>query len=241
MQSRVDVIVATGTPAYRALKQSTSTVPIVITVTTDPIRDGFAASLARPGGNFTGLSTGLAGFNPKFFELLKIAVPKLSRVAVLSSSFNPAHPPQIKELEAAARKLGMRVLQVNASAPDEIERGFAVMTRDHAEALIILGDAFFVQQIRQIAELALKHRLPSLYSAPEYAASGGFMGYGQNIVDNFRSAATFVDKILKGAKPGDLPFEQPTRFYLVINRKTAKALGIAIPQELLLRADKVIE
>jgi ABC-type uncharacterized transport system substrate-binding protein len=238
---KVDVIVATGTPAYRALKQSTSTIPIVITVTTDPVRDGFAASLARPGGNFTGLSNSIIDLMPKHIELLKTAVPKLSRVAVLSNPGNPAHPPQVKSLEAAARTLGIRVLQVNGGTPDEIERGFAVMARERADAVITLADTFFLQQMRQIAELALKHRLPSTHGALEYVEAGGFMTYGANFTDNFRLAAGYVDKILKGAKPGELPFEQPTRFYLMINRKTAKAIGLAIPQELLLRADRMIE
>jgi putative ABC transport system substrate-binding protein len=241
VQSRVDVIVATGGPVYSALQKVTRTIPIVATASPDAVGLGLAASLARPGGNFTGISTAISDFYPKFFELLNIAVPRLFRVAVLSSPFNPAHPPLVKNLEGEARKRGIRVLRVSAGAADEIERGFAVMTRDHADAVIILPDTFFVQQMRQIAALALDHRLPSTHWVLEYVDAGGFMSFGPNITDNFRLAAGYVDKILKGAKPADLPFEQPTLFYLVINRKTAKALGIAIPQELLLRADKVIE
>ena len=207
VQSNVDVIVATGTPAYSALQKVTRTVPIVATVSTDPVGYGLAASLARPGGNFTGISNAAADYYQKFIELLKIAVPKLSRVGVLSSPANETHLGLLKSVEAAGRKLGIGVLQINASAPDEIERGFAVMTRHHADAVIILPDTFFSQQMRQIAALALNHRLPSSYIVSEYAESGGFMSYGPNITDSFRVAASYVDKILKGAKPGDLPFD----------------------------------
>jgi len=241
VRSKPDVIVATGTPVYAALKQSTNTIPVVITVTPDPILDGFAASLARPGGNFTGLSAGNVDLYPKLIELIKVAVPKLSHVALLWNSNNPGHPARLKAMLAISQKAGIRALQVEARSADEIERGFALVSRERAQAVVILNDTFFVQQFRQIAALALKQRLPSLYGAVEYAESGGFMGYGQNVVDNFRGAATFVDKILKGAKPGELPFEQPMRLQLIINRKTAKAIGLAIPQELLLRADRIIE
>ncbi len=236
-----DVIVATGTPVYAALKQSVNAIPVVITVAADPIGDGFAASLARPGGNFTGLSTGNVELFPKQIELMKAAVPRLSHVAMLWNPNNPGHPVRLKAMLAISRNAGVRALQVEVRSADEIERGFALISRERAQAVVVLNDTFFVQQFRQIAALALKHRLPSMYGAVEYAEAGGFMGYGQNVVDNFRSAATFVDKILKGAKPGELPFEQPMRLQLVINRKTAKAIGLAIPQELLLRADRVIE
>ena len=241
IRSKPEVIVATGTPVYAALKQSTNTIPVVITVTADPVFDGFAASLARPGGNFTGLSTGNVELYPKQIELLKAAVPNLSHVALLWNPNNPGHPARLKAMLAISRKAGIKALQVEGRSADEIERGFAQISRDHAQAVVILNDTFFVQQFRQIATLALKHRLPSMLGAVEFAEAGGFMGYGQNVVDNFRSAATFVDKILKGAKPGELPFEQPMRLQLVINRGTAKAIGLAIPRELLLRADKVIE
>jgi ABC-type uncharacterized transport system substrate-binding protein len=241
LQAKVDVIVATGTPVYDALKRSAGSVPIVITVTADPIRDGYAKSMARPGGNFTGLSNAIVDLSPKQVELLKTALPKLSRVAVLSNPANLAHPPQVKSLKAAAQRLGIRVVEASGDTPEEVERAFAAMTRDHAEAVITLNDTFFLQQARQIAGLALKHQLPSIHGTPDYAASGGFMSYGPNFTDNFRLAAGYVDKILKGAKPAELPFEQPARFYLVINRKTAKTLGLAISQELLLRADRVIE
>jgi len=237
----VDVIVATGNPVYSALQKATRTTPIVVTVAADPVGEGFAASLARPGGNITGLATGNVELFPKHIELLKTAVPKLSRVAVLWNSGNEAHPSRLKQLQAVAQKAGIQALQVGARTAGEIESGFATMTREHAQAAIILNDTFFVQQLRQIAELSARHKLPSLFGAIEYAEAGGLMGYGQNVADNFPRAATYVDKILKGAKPGDLPVELPTRFELVVNLKTAKALGITIPQSVLLRADRVIE
>jgi putative ABC transport system substrate-binding protein len=241
VRSKPDVIVATGTPVYAALKQSTNTIPVVIAVSADPIGEGFAASLARPGGNFTGLSTGNVELYPKQVELMKAALPKLSHVALLWNPNNPGHPARLKAMVAISRKSGIRALQVEVRSPEEIERGFALVGREHAQAVVVLNDTFFVQQFRQIAELAVKYRLPSICGAVEYAEAGGFMGYGQNVVDNFRSAATFVDKILRGANPGELPFEQPMKLQLVINRRTARAIGLAIPQELLLRADRVIE
>jgi putative ABC transport system substrate-binding protein len=241
MRWNPEIIVATGTPVYAQLKRSASLTPVVITVTADPVLDGFAASLARPGGKFTGLSTGNVELYPKQIELMKAAVPKLSHVAVLWTGDNPGHVARLEAMLAVARKAGLRALAVEAQSPDAIERGFSRISRERAQAVVILNDTFFVQQFGQIAALALKHRLPSLYGAVEYAKAGGFMGYGQNVVDNFRRAATFVDKILKGAKPGELPFEQPMRLQLAINRRTAKAIGLALPRELLLRADKVIE
>jgi len=241
LQSKVDVIVATGTPVYYALQKAGTTLPIVITVTADPVGDGFAKSLAQPGGNFTGLSTGTFELFPKHVELLKIAVPKLSRVAVLWNPANDAHPARLKEMLSIARKVGLQTVAVEGRTAQDIEVGFATMTRERTEAAIILNDTFFIQQMRQIAELAARHKLPSIFGGTEYAEAGGFIGYGQNISDNFRRAASYVDKILKGAKPGDLPIEQPTKLSLVINRKTAKAIRLAIPQELVLRADRVIE
>jgi len=241
IQSKVDVIVAAGTPVYVALKQATRTIPVVITVTADPVLDGFAASLARPGGNFTGMSAAVVDLPPKYIQMLQTAVPKLSRVAVLSNPANPGHPPQLEGVKTFAQSAGIRVLPMDGATPGDIERAFAAMARERAGAVVILPDTFFAQQLRQVAELALKHRLPSLYAAPEYAASGGFMSYGPDFTDNFRRAASYVDRILKGAKAGDLPIEQPTLFHMAINRKTAKTIGITVPPELLLRADKVIE
>jgi ABC-type uncharacterized transport system substrate-binding protein len=238
---KMDVIVATGTGVFFALKHASRTVPVVITGHADPVSDGFAASLAHPGGNFTGLSTGNVELYPKWIELIKTAVPNLSRVAVLWNSNNPGHPERLNALLPVIRKAGIRALEVDGRSASEIERGFTQIRRQGAQAVVVLTDIFFAQQYRQIATLALKQGLPSLDGSVDYPEFGGLMGYGQSAADRFRRAASFVDKILKGAKPGELPFEQPMRLQLVINRKTAKAIGITIPQELLLRADKVIE
>jgi putative ABC transport system substrate-binding protein len=241
VQMKVDLIVATGVPVYRALQQVTRTIPIVITVAADPVGEGFAASLARPGGNITGTATGNVELYSKHIELLKIAVPKLSRIAVLWNPGNDAHLARLKKIQEIARDAGIQALGVGGRTADDIERGFATMARERAEALFVVNDTFFVQQLRQICELALKHRLPSIFGSTDYADAGGLIGYGQDGLGPYRRAATYVDKILKGAKPGDLPIEQPTRLSLVINRKTAKAIRLTIPQELLLRADRVIE
>jgi putative ABC transport system substrate-binding protein len=241
ISGKVDVIVATGTPVTLALRKATRTVPIVSTVSSDPAGDGSSASLARPGGNITGLSNFAPELSQKQVELLTACVPKLSRLAVLVNPSNAEHSGRLKLVESAARKVGMRVLAVHGGTPDEITSSFAAMARDRAEAVLILGDTFFLQQMRRIADLALKYRLPSVFLNPELVEAGGLMSYGPNFTDNFRRAASYVDKILKGAKPADLPIEQPTKFELVINLKTAKALGLTIPQSLLLRADQVIE
>ena len=238
---KVDVIVATGTPAYRALQHATTTIPVVITVTFDPVGDGFAASMARPGGNFTGLTLGAADLGPKLLELLKAATPKLSRVAVLVHPGNPAHPQRLVRIMSAAQKIRIQVVLAEAGTVPEIEREFAMMTKERANATIILADGFFLQESRIVAAQALKHRLPSISQLREYAEAGGLMSYGPNSVDNFRRAATYVDKILKGAKPGELPFEEPTRYHLLINRKTALSLSLTIPQALLGQADEVIQ
>ena len=238
---KVDVIVATGTPAYRALQHATTTIPVVITVTFDPVGDGFAASMARPGGNFTGLTLGAADLGPKLLELLKAATPKLSRVAVLVQPGNPAHPQRLVRIMSAAQKIRIQVVLAEAGTVPEIEREFAMMTKERANATIILADGFFLQESRIVAAQALKHRLPSISQLREYAEAGGLMSYGPNSVDNFRRAATYVDKILKGAKPGELPFEEPTRYHLLINRKTALSLSLTIPQALLGQADELIQ
>ena len=238
---KVDVIVATGTPTYRALQHASTTIPVVITVTFDPVGDGFAASMARPGGNFTGLTLGAADLGPKLLELLKAATPKLSRVAVLVQPGNPAHPQRLVRIMSAAQKIGIQVVLAEAGTVPEIEREFAMMTKERANASIVLADGFFLQESRPIAAQALKHRLPSISQLREYAEAGGLMSYGPNSVDNFRRAATYVDKILKGAKPGELPFEEPTRYHLLINRKTALSLSLTIPQALLGQADELIQ
>jgi len=241
VRSTVDVIVVTGGPATHALKQATAGIPIIVTIATDPVREGIAVSMAHPGGNFTGFSAFLDSLFPKHVEFLKVAVAKLSRVAVLSKAGNPNHPRLLKLVEDAAQTHGIQMLPVAANDVKDIEQGFSEMARQRAQAVIILGDSFFVQHFRTIAGFAVKHRIASIYSGREYPDAGGLMSYGPSFADNFRRAATYVDKILKGAKPGDLPFEQPTRLYLTINSKTGKAIGLTISSELLLRADNVIE
>jgi len=241
VRQKVDLILTLGSAASRAAQRATATIPIVVISSPDPVREGFAASLARPGGNLTGMSNGADDTVQKLVELLIAAAPKLNRVAVLINPANGAHASLLSGVQAAARKTGKLVLPVSVRAPDEIQSRFATMARERADALIILADAFFFQQRTQIAALALKHRLASIYALAGYAEAGGLMNYGSDNTDNFRRAGVFVDKLLKGAKPGELPFEQPVRYYLVINRKTAKALGLTIPQSLLISADKVIE
>jgi putative ABC transport system substrate-binding protein len=238
---KVDLIVATGTPVYRALQHATTTIPVVVTVTSDPVADGFAASMARPGGNITGLSVSAADLAPKLVELLKTAVSKLTRVAVLLQPENPAHPPQLARTMSASQKAGIHIVLAEAATPQDIEREFAIMKKEHARAVIVLPDPMFLQESRLIAAQSLKHRLPSASVIRDFVEAGVLMSYGPNAVDNFRRAAAYVDKILKGTSPGELPFEQPTRYYLVINRKTAIALGLTIPQALLRQADEVIQ
>ena len=240
VRQKVDLILSTGTAAIRAAQRATATIPIVATSTTDPVGSGFAASLARPGGNITGMATGSADTVQKLVELLTVTLPKMLRIAVLTTD-SSSHPPLLLRIQAAAKQTGKQVLPISVRTPAEIERGFATMTRERTDAFIILADSFLFSQRTQIAKLALKHRLPSINALAEYAEIGGLMSYGADINDNFRRAGIFVDKILKGAKPGDIPFEQPTRYYLVINRKTANALGVKISGELLTRADKIIE
>ncbi len=238
---KVDVIVAVGGRATQDAQQATRTIPIVMSVVIDPVGSGLVASLARPGGNVTGLTIMASDLIGKQLELLKEVVPKVSRVALLWNPANPGSAPQLRQAEAAARALGVRLQPLEARGPQEIDSAFAAMTRERAGALLILPDAIFGNQRRQIAELAAKRRLPSLLGVGEYAEAGGLMTYSANNLDLERRAATFVDKILKGAKPADLPVEQPAKFELVINLRTAKAIGLTIPQSLLRRADEVIQ
>lgn len=241
VRSKVNVIVATGSAAYRALQHAPASIPIVVTVTADPMIDGLAEGLARPGGNFTGLTDTAADLGPKQIELLMAVVPQLSRAGVLLNPDNVSHPVQMKRLMLAAQNVGVQVVLAEAGTVADIEPGFAALARERANAVILFGDTFFVQQLQQIAQAATKHRMPSMYTLHEYVETGGLMSYGADLVDNFRRAATSVDKILKGARPGDLPFEQAARYSLAINLKTAKVLGLAIPQTLLVRADEVIQ
>jgi putative ABC transport system substrate-binding protein len=241
VQLKVAVIVAAGTPAVQAVQKETTTIPIVMVTIGDPVGAGFVASLSRPGGNITGLSNIAGDVSSKYLELLRVAFPKLSRVTVLVNPGNPIHPNFLKNIQATAKTTGVNVSSHQASTASQIEAALVAMTRERAGALIVLPDTFFGAQARQIAELAVKNRLPTMFWSRGLAEAGGLMSYGQNNTEHFRRAATYVDKILKGTKPGDLPVEQPTTIELVVNLKAAKAMGLTIPQELLFRADKVIE
>jgi len=237
----VDVIVTATVPGIRAVQQATKTIPIVMAVVVDPVATGFVASLARPGGNITGLSMMAPELAGKWLELLKEAVPRVSRVAVLRNPTNPGAALSLSETEVAARALGVRLQLLEVRTPEELDGAFGAAARDRAGALIVLPDPMFHTHRTRIADLAAKSRLPAIYYARDYVEAGGFMAYGANIADMYRRAAYFVDRILKGARPADLPVEQPTKFELVINLKTAKALGLTIPQSILIRADHVIE
>ncbi len=241
---KVDVIVAGATPAALAAKQLTTTIPIVAAVMADPVRDGLVTSLARPGGNVTGLTFLAPGLVAKRLQLLKEAVPGVSRVAALwhSGAFGEHTMREtLNETEVAAQALGVQLQLLEASSPDDFDKAFSAMTRNRASALIVFPSAMFYTEHRRLVDLAAKHRLPVMYAFREAVDAGGLMAYGASIPDLIRRAATYVDKILKGAKPADLPVEQPTKFELVINLKTARGLGLTIPPSLLVRADEVIE
>ena len=238
---KAHVIVTVGGTATKAAQQVTKTTPIVMSVVIDPLGSGLVASLARPGGNVTGITVMASDIVGKQLELLKQAVPEVSRVALLWNPVNPGSAPQLREAEAAARALGLRLQAVEARDPQGIDSAFAAMTRERPGALVVLPDAIFGNQRKQIADLAAKARLPSICGIPEYGEAGGLIVYGANNLDLERRAAIFVDKILKGAKPADLPVEQPTTFELVINLRAAKAIGLTIPPSLLQRADHIID
>jgi putative ABC transport system substrate-binding protein len=238
---KVQVIVAVGGRASQVAQQATSTIPIIMSVVIDPLGAGLVSNLAHPQGNITGVSMMAPDLIGKQFEVLKQIVPKVTRVALLWNPANPSSVPQLRQAEVAARLVGLRLQSLEARSPQEIDSAFAAMTSERAGALVVLLDAILVNQRSQIAELAAKRRLPTVYAVREYAEAGGLVSYGSNPLELERYAAHFVDKILRGARPSDLPVEQPSKFELVINLKTAKALGLTIPPSLLLRADQVIE
>ena len=237
---KVNILVAQDAPAAHAAKNATSTIPIIMTNAADPVGTGLVTSLARPGGNITGLSDFNLGVITKRLELLKEVVAAASRIAVLLNPANPTNPLQLKDLEAVAPALRVTLISLQVKGPEDIEPAFNRMKKEHAAAIIIVGDPMFGAHRTRIVELATKSRLPAIWPRTEYVETGGLMSYGTNFNDLSRRAATYVDKILKGAKPADLPVEQPTKFELVINLKTAKQIGLTIPPNVLARADKVI-
>jgi putative ABC transport system substrate-binding protein len=243
VELKVDIIVAAATWAIRAAQKATTTIPIVMATNSDPVGNGFIQSLGRPGGNITGLSNLSVELSPKLVEILLSIAPKLSRMAVLINPTNGSHRAIFESLQAAAQRVNLESLRVEATTAQEIESAFIKMKRENAQAIVVAADPIFLQQRerRQIAELAAQYRLPTVFPFREHVEAGGLISYGQHLPDNYRRAATYVDKIIKGAKPADLPVEQTTKFEVVINRKTATALGLTIPPELLILATELIE
>jgi putative ABC transport system substrate-binding protein len=237
---KVDIVVAEGTPPARAAKQATTTIPIVMTVTGDPVAAGLVTNLARPGGNLTGASFFFLELGAKRLQLLKEAIPTLRRVAVVWNPSNAVQGPVVKQIETTAKTLGIDVQHIKIQAPADVGDALVRISQGRS-GLVVLEDAMINVCSTQIADVAVKHRLPTIFGLPAFAEAGGLMAYGPNRSELWRRAASFVDKILRGARPGELPVEQSTRFDLVINLKTAKALGLTIPQSVLLRADQAIE
>ena len=239
---KVDIIIAVGPPAARAAKEATVTIPIVMMQVGDPIGSGFVASLARPGGNITGLSSLAPELSGKRLELLKEIIPKLSRLAVFGTSTSPDNAQMLREVELAAKAFGVKLQYLDVLGPKDIETTFRAAVKGRADAILwqVAGGVASGSRT-EILDLAVKSRLPVIYSGQEYVVAGGLMTYGVNLDDLARRAATYVDKILKGAKPADLPVEQPTKFELIINLKAAKQIGLTIPPNVLVRADKVIK
>ena len=238
---KVDVIVAAATAGIQAAGRETKTIPIVMPVANDPVETGFVASLRRPGGNITGLALISSQLSGKRLELLRTVAPEVSRIAVLFNPTNPALPHQMREAEAAARALGVHLQFLEVRDLKDVDKALQIATTSRTHALVVLDDALLFTYRTAIVKLAAKNRLAAIYGFREFAEAGGLMAYAANLADMYRRAATYVDRILKGAKPAELPVEQPTKFELVINLKTAKALGLTIPPSLLARADEVIQ
>jgi putative ABC transport system substrate-binding protein len=237
---KVDVIVTAGPTATRPAKQATATIPIVMAFDSDPVGSGIVTSLARPGGNITGLSSVSAELNGKRLELLKETVPRLSRVAVFGTSNNPGNTQALTDIEVAARSFGVKLQYLDVVSSKDIETAFRAARKERADAVLVLNSPVFPSHRTQMAELAAKNRLPTISFSPAFVDGGGLMSYGVRTADLFRRAAVYVDKILKGTKPADLPVEQPVKFELIINLKAAKQIGLTIPPNVLARADKVI-
>ncbi|NQV85714.1 MAG: ABC transporter substrate-binding protein [Woeseiaceae bacterium] len=238
---KVDVLVTAGTATALAAQKATATIPLVCVLAGDPVGLGLVKTLARPGGNITGLTSINTELGSKLLDMLRTTVPKATRVAVLVNPANASSAVALKKIQAAAQRLGVRIQPVAASSLQQITDGFAAMARQNAEALIVPQEALFSQHLNKVAELAVTQRLPSICGYSRYAKAGGLMSYGQNGSDNYRRAATFVDKILKGANAGDIPIEQATRFELTVNARTAAVLGIEIPPSILVQASEIIE
>jgi putative ABC transport system substrate-binding protein len=239
--SKVDVIVTAGTPATLAVKKATPSIPLVMVAVGDPIGTGIVASLGQPGGNITGLSSIAPELEGKRLELLREIIPKLSHIAVLWNPVNPFHNASLKQAQAAAQTLRMKVQSVAVRTREDLDDAFASLLRERPGALLVLADRVFLHDRARLMNFAAANRLPGVYAYRELVEAGGLMSFGPSYADMHRRAATFVDKILKGAKPADLPVEQPTKFELVINLKSAKAIGLVVPPTLLARADEVIE
>ena len=238
---KVDIIVSAGPAVTPHFKEATKTIPIVMAQDNDPVGNGFVASLARPGGNITGLATLARELSGKQQELLKEIIPKLSRVAVLGSSIEPGNSQTLKEIELAAEALKVKIQYLDIHGREDIEPAFQAARKGRAGAALVLVSTIFNSNRRQVVELAVKSQLPAVFYSAEYVELGGLMAYGPSYTDLYRRVATYVDKILKGVKPAELPVEQPTKFELVINLKTAKQIGLTIPPNVLARADKVIK
>ena len=237
---KVDVIVTSASQETRAAKAATNTIPIVMINEPDPVGTGLVASLARPGGNITGLSTLSPQLSGKRLELLKEIIPKLSRVAVLGNSSNPGNADTLKELELAAQALEVKIQYLDVPNANKIESSFRAAGKERADAVLVLSNSILTSQRKQVVDLAIKSQLPVSYPRPEFVESGGLMTYGVSLIENSRRAAAYVDKILKGARPADLPVEQPTKFELIVNLKAAQQIGLAVPPSVLARADRVI-
>jgi putative ABC transport system substrate-binding protein len=237
---KVDIIVSAGSTPTRAARAATSTIPIVMSNDNDPVGDGFVASLSHPGGNITGLSNFAPELSGKRLEILREVVPKLSRVAVLGTSTNPAYAQVMKEVELVAKAFGVKLQNLDVLDSKDIETAFRAASKGRTDGVLVLTSAILVPQRAQITDLAAKTRLPAIYSNSQFVEAGGLMFYGVNVLDLDRRAATYVDKILKGRTPADLPVEQPMKFEFIINLKAAKQIGLTIPPNVLVRADRVI-
>jgi putative ABC transport system substrate-binding protein len=238
---KVDVIVSSGYPANKAAKDATRTIPIVMATSGDAVQEGLVASLSRPGGNITGLSVLNRELSGKRLEVVKEAVPGLKKIGALFNGNNPAMPPQFGEVKAAAERFGIEAMPLDVSFPDGIDAAFIAANKAGVGAVMVLSDSSTIAHRSQLSAAALKYRMPTMFSNRDYIRAGGLMSYGPNLAENFRRTAGIVDKILKGASPALIPVEQPTKFELVINRTSAKTLGIALPETLLVRADDIFD